>query len=112
MNSVVYDITIDAGGDFDTQLIWKDDNESLIDLTGYAGRMHISQSLTSTSSIDCSSYITTNGEAGTIDINMPASITSLITFNQGVYDLEVYNTSGKIYKLLRGIVYVNKEVKD
>lgn len=110
MTSTVYDITIDAGGDYDIQLLWKDDLDNPINLTGYIGGMKIKESLTSSTSIDCSSYITTNGEDGTIDINIPASVTSTILFSVGIYDLELYSSLGKTYKLLRGKIFINPEV--
>jgi hypothetical protein len=110
MASTIYDITIDAGGDYDVQLLWKDDLNNPINLTGYSGGMKIKETLGSSTVIDCSSYITTNGANGTIDISIPASITSTMSFSVGIYDLEVYSTLGKTYKLLRGKVFVNKEV--
>lgn len=110
MTSAVYDINLDAGSDYDLQLLWKDDQNTPIDLTDFSARMKIKEMYKPANYVDCTSYLNTNGTAGTIDLHIPASITEKITFSVGAYDLEVFNDSGNVYKLLRGKVYIVQEV--
>lgn len=110
MTSVIYDITIDAGGDFDIRFYWKDDSDTPIDLTTYSVKMKMKEKYSSSTEIDLTSYVTLGGINGTIDINIPASKTVEITYIAGVYDLEITNTLGATYKLLRGKVFINKGI--
>lgn len=110
MTSVTYDLTFDAGGDFDIRFYWKDDSDNLINLTTYTVQMKMKEKYSSTTEIDLTSYVTLGGVNGTIDINIPALQTSQITYVAGVYDLEITNTLGATYKLLRGRVFINKGI--
>lgn len=110
MTSAIYDITIDAGGDFDIEFEYKDDTDTPIDLSTYNGTMTLKSSYTSDEEVDYSDYITLGGTNGTININVPASVTSQLSFSIGVYDFKIISSLGATYKLLRGKVFVNKEV--
>lgn len=110
MTSAVYDINLDSGGDYDLRLLWEDDLNAPIDLSDFTARMKIKEMYKPTNFVDCTNYLTTKGASGTIDLHIPASVTANITFSVGIYDLEVFNDSGNVYKLLRGKVYIIQEV--
>ena len=112
MTAGKYDLEIAQGADFNIQLTWKDDNDVLIDLTGYSARMKLKNKIGGTIEIDCGSYITLGGVNGTIDIDIPASITETITFEQGVYDLELVSSGGNVYRIMQGKANVSFEVTD
>lgn len=109
----VLHITIEQGATFDPVMTWKDENGTPIDLTGYTARMHIRED------IDDATYIrestTANGEivlggiAGTITFAISAEATAALTFDTGVYDLELVN-GNDVTRLLRGDVTLSKEV--
>lgn len=110
MRAGVYNLVLDEGADVSLNIVWKDDSDSLIDLTGYTARMMLKNSIDGDVSVDWSSYISLGGVNGTIDINVPASQTIDIGFLDGKYDLELESTGGNVYKILRGKVLIHPEV--
>ena len=106
-----YNLVFDEGADLDLQLIWKDDSDTLLDLSDFEARMKLKNKVDGDVTLDWSSYVTLGGVNGTVDINVPASATINTGFLNGVYGIELENSvSGKIYKLLRGKVRIYAEV--
>lgn len=119
-----YNILIEQGATFQLELQYKDSNNNAIDLTGYSGRMQIRPSVGSTVSYLCLSsslqpdgtglnFSGSNGStpptSGSIGIYISAVSSSALTFNQGVYDLEIASGSF-VARLLQGNVQLSKEV--
>lgn len=108
----IVDLTIYQGATFRKRLIWKV-NALPVDLTGFTARMQIRAS-TGDSTV-LVELTTENGGIeitaidGQIDLYIAADDTALLTFNTGVYDLEL-NESGEVTRLAMGKVYLNKEV--
>ena len=50
------------------------------------------------------------GDDGTIVLTRSADITAALKFSSGVYDLEITPPVGEPYKLLRGNVFLKREV--
>jgi hypothetical protein len=113
-----YNFVIEQGTTFTLALQYKDSNSAPVDLTGYSGRMQIRPSIGSPTAYLClSSSIQADGTgitfptpvSGTINLFISAASSSLLTFNQGVYDLEI--TSGSVVtRLIQGSVQLSKEV--
>lgn len=112
MTAGTYNITLEEGANYDLMLTWKDDADDPIDLTNFSGRMKIKDRIGGSDIFDCSSYLTLGGVAGTISINIPHSALHDLGFKSGVYDLEVENEYGKVYKVLRGKAKIIQEVTD
>ena len=120
MNStVVVDLEINQGATFKFPLLWQDTQKppQPIDITGRNARMHIRQDIADTSTLleltDANGRIILGGAAGTIEIKLTAAETSAITWDYGVYDLELYyDDAGEevVDKLIRGNISVIKEV--
>lgn len=110
MRAAVYNLVFDEGADLPLNIVWRDDSNTLIDLTGYSARMKLKNTIDGDIVIDWSNYLTLGGTNGTIDLNVPASATIDIGFLDGVYDLEVESSNGAVYKVLRGKVLINPEV--
>jgi hypothetical protein len=113
-----YNFVIEQGTTFTLALQYKDSNSVPIDLTGYSGRMQIRPSIGSPTTYLClSSSIQADGTgitfptptSGSISLYISAVSSSQLTFNQGVYDLEI--TSGSVVtRLIQGNVQLSKEV--
>jgi hypothetical protein len=113
-----YNFVIEQGTTFTLALQYKDSNNTPIDLTGYSGRMQIRPSIGSPTAYLClSSSIQADGTgitfptpaSGSINLFISAVSSSQLTFNQGVYDLEI--TSGSVVtRLIQGNVQLSKEV--
>jgi len=119
-----YNIVIEQGATYQIELQYKDSTNIPINLTGYSGRMQIRPSIGSpTSYLYLSSSLqpdgtglnfsgsngTTPPASGSIGIFISATTSSLFTFINGVYDLEIQSGS-IVTRLLQGNVQVSKEV--
>lgn len=108
-----YNINIQQGATFERVLTVTESDGSILDLTGYTARMQIRPEVDS--EVVYANLTTENGlivvdsVAGTISLTINASTTSAMT-REGVYDLEIISSGGKIYKLLKGIVRIDHEV--
>lgn len=119
-----YSFVIEQGSTLDFEIQYKDSNNSPINLTGYSGKMQIRSTIDSaTPIITLSSSLALDGTglnfsgsngttpptSGSIGIFISAASSSLFTFINAVYDLEI--TSGsRVTRILEGNVRLSKEV--
>jgi len=116
--------TIEQGSTLDYEIVYSDPTGSIIDLTGYGGRMMIRPdkasetvylSLSSSLQADgtglnfSGSNGTTSPMSGSIGLFISAASSSLLNFDKGVYDLEIYSGS-YVTRILEGYVQLSKEV--
>lgn len=119
-----YNLLIEQGATFEVELQYKDSNGVVVDLTGYSGRLQIRPSVGSPTAYLCLSsslrpdgtglnFSGSNGStppsSGSIGVYISAVTSSLLTFNTGVYDLEIQSGS-YVTRLLQGNVQLSKEV--
>lgn len=119
-----YSFIIEQGSTYQSELVYKDSVGQPIDLTDYSARMQIRPSpgsttlyLTLSSSIGPDgSGLNLNGlngstpkTSGSIGIIISAYSSSLLTFDQAVYDLELYSGSF-VTRIIEGRVQLSKEV--
>jgi hypothetical protein len=119
-----YSFTVEQGSTFERQLTYQDSNGVPIDLTGYSARMQIRPSpgsptlyLTLSSSLrPDGTGLNMNGltgvnptTSGTIGIVISAATSSLLTFDEAAYDLEIYSAS-YASRIIEGKVKLSKEV--
>jgi hypothetical protein len=119
-----YNLLIEQGSTYELELQYKDSNGVAVDLTGYSGRLQIRPSIGSPTAYLClSSSLNVDGTglnfsgsnnntspiSGSIGIYISATTSSLLTFNTGVYDLEISSGSFTT-RLLQGNVQLSKEV--
>jgi len=118
MSAGKYNFIIEQGTTFTLELQYKDSNSVPVDLTGYTGRMQIRPTIGSpTSYLTLSSSIQPDGTgitfptpvSGTINLYISAISSSQLTFDQGVYDLEIA-TGNTVTRLIQGNVQLSKEV--
>jgi hypothetical protein len=123
-----FSFIIEQGATTLFELQYTDANNNPIDLSNYGGRMQIRPSATSdvvyltlSSSLgDCGTGLNFSGSSGvnpptsgTIGVVISADTTSALDFNQGVYDLNIYSSSGScvyVVRLLEGNVQLSKDV--
>jgi len=119
-----YSFVIEQGATLDFEIQYKDSDNVPIDLTNYSGRMHIRSSiadntiiaaLSSSLDVDGSglnfsgSNGTTPPTSGSIGVYLSATSSSLLAFDQAVYDLEIQSGS-RVIRLLEGQIRLSKEV--
>ena len=130
MSAGKYSFTIEQGSTVDFRIEYKDSNSNPIDLTNYQARMQIRSTKESTSLIcNLSSSLDADGTglvmtptsaslvlpktSGSIGIYISAASSSLFTFSEAVYDLEIVSGSGAgqaVTRILEGKVKLSKEV--
>jgi hypothetical protein len=119
-----YNLLIEQGATFQIELQYRDSNGAVVDLTGYSGRLQIRPSIGSPTSYLClSSSLNADGTglnfsgsngttpptSGSIGVYISAATSSMLTFNTGVYDLEI-QSGISVTRLLQGNVQLSKEV--
>jgi len=119
-----YNLLIEQGATYQVEIQYKDSNGVAVDLTGYSGKLQIRPSTGSPIAYIClssslqpdgtglnfsGSYGTTPPTSGSIGIYISAISSSLLTFDTGVYDLEISSGSFTT-RLLQGNVQLSKEV--
>lgn len=111
MAAANYDLYIEQGATFTLSLIWKDDEGTPIDITGYVARMQIRQNYDTEPVISLTDGdgIVLGGVAGTIDITITDEQTTDIEIIRGKYDLEL-ELAGVVTRLIQGQVEISREV--
>lgn len=119
-----YSFVIEQGSTLNLELQYKDSTGTPIDLTNYDGRMQIRPSIaSSTVYITLSSSLAPDGtglnfsgsngqtppSSGSIGVYISAASSSLLDFDMGVYDLELYSGS-YVTRILEGQIKLSKEV--
>jgi len=125
-----YSFVIEQGATTDFEIQYKDSNNNPIDLSDYTGRLQIRSTyaqdsgvlyltLSSSQNPDgtglnfSGSNGTTPPTSGSIGIYIAACTSSVLTFNEAKYDLEIYSGSSNCpytIRLLEGNVKLSKEV--
>lgn len=110
-----YDITIEQGATLTLHFQWKEDDVAVPLVTdGWHARMKVRELHSSVSALlsasDGTGEITLDND-GKILIVVPASVTELLPIPAKfcVWDLEVYQNSGYVKRLLEGRAYITPE---
>ena len=84
-----------------------------VDLTGYSARMQVRPETDASATLveltTENGRITLGGVAGTIELFIDAETTATID-RDGVYDLEIYNAAGTVYRVIKGRFVLDPEV--
>lgn len=109
----IYNITCEQGSTFARTFTIQNSDGTVYDLTGYAARLQIRRDFDATTIMFTASsgngHIAISTLFGEINVDITAAETATIT-RDGVYDLEIYNTAGVVYKVVKGRFTLNKEV--
>jgi len=125
MAAAKYSFIIEQGATLQFQVDWTDESGSAIDLTGYHARMQVRPmvessevflNLSSSLSDSCGTGLNLSGsngitplQSGSIGVYVSAHSSSLLTFGEAYYDLELVNGC-EVYRLLEGKVRLSKNV--
>ena len=114
MAAAQYDILIEQGATYRRTFTWKDSLGVAVDITGYSARMQIRRKKSSEDfeheATTENGGITLGQDAGTVDVFISATDTAAFAFTKGVYDIELVDDIGVVYRLIEGGVEVSKEV--
>ena len=114
MDPITYDLKIYQGQTFELSLIWKDEDQLPVDLTGYTAKMHIRATVKAPDVLielsNTNSRIVLGAVPGQIKLLIPPEISSPILVQQGVYDLELTSPVGFVRRFMQGKVHFYPEV--
>jgi hypothetical protein len=108
-----YDITIEQGSGFSLPLTYEAPEGSPVDFTGSTARLHVREKYSSSDRLI--ELTTANGgielgDDGSIQLSISAADTAELAFSRGVYDLEIVPPGGEPYKIIKGNVFLKREV--
>lgn len=109
----IYNITCEQGSTFTRTFTIQNPDGTIYPLSGFQARMQIRRDVESSTVMF--SATTENGciqiepSVGEIIVDLSATQTASITRN-GVYDLEIYSGDGLVYKVVKGLFRLDKEV--
>lgn len=102
-------LDIDQGSDFVAEFTLENDDETTMNLSGYAVYSQFRKSYGSTTgySFQC---IVTNAPAGKIAISLSGVVSSTIKSGRYLYDIELISTAGTKTRVVEGILTINPEI--
>lgn len=107
-------LQIYQGATFRHRLRWRTSGGTPIDLTGCTARMQVRSEVESADVLleltTENGGITLGGTAGTIDLLVTDEDTTAITWEGGVWDLEIVHPDGTVTRLAEGSISVSPEV--
>lgn len=113
MTAGIYNFTLDQGSDWDLNVVYKDANGDVINLTGYTAAMQLRQNYNSDSAeltlSTSNDGITITGAQGKLLLHATAEQTGALDAGFYVYDLEI-TSGGVVTRLIQGQVTVSGEV--
>lgn len=109
MRKTRYDTELTRGSTFRRVFLLKKADGTPLDLTGYDVRSYMRQTHTSPDFISLNAQVE-NAAEGKISLSLPASVTDLITYQKGVYDVELLYPNGDVQQLVYGKINVDQEV--
>lgn len=113
-NGNVYDIVADKGAVLNRSVALKSARRQPVDITGYTGRMHIRETISSTEIIEAqtteNNRLKVNGPEGEILITIPAIEMETVDAGDYVYDLEIESPEGEVTRVIHGTFEVRPEV--
>ena len=117
MSAGNYNFTIEQGANFSKTLTWKTSGGVSIDIGGYTIRMMARRDYKDTTPVISLSTVNPpggitiagTGSTGQFDITMSATVTAALDFSTLQYDIEMVK-SGKVTRLLEGMITLSKEI--
>lgn len=105
-----YDINFTRGASLSLNLVATDPATNLpLNLSGYNVRGQARQNYSSTGVMLDLAPTITSYVSGIINVNVHGSGTAVLPSTRGVYDIEIYNSSGYVLKLMGGLFLVQPE---
>jgi hypothetical protein len=108
--SAKYDFDMDQGATFNRTITLKDDNGTVVNLTGNTFAGQIRTSAISGTIAGTFTFAITNASGGVFSWKMTATDSALLPAQQCVYDVEMTQASGDVVRLLEGFVNIKSNV--
>jgi len=115
-----YSFIIEQGSTVDFSIVYSDSNGNPVNLVEFDSKMQIRETYTSAPLLTLSSSLNgdgtglnmTNAASGTIGIYIASCTSSMLTFNEAIYDLDIISGSScpVVVRILEGKVKLSKEV--
>lgn len=108
----LYHLVVEQGAAFVRTFLYTDDDDVAVNLTGYTARAQLREAYGDAEAVsDWTAYLTIDALAGTITLQVPATVTAAITASRGVWDLELVPPTGAddAIRLLNGKWTLSKE---
>lgn len=110
-----YNLVIVQGATFNPTFTWNNSGGTVIDLSAYtAAELQIRSSINAADppavDLTLNAGITLAGTAPNISILIDATDTANLTIQQGVYNLNLTDSTGNVIRLLEGNVKINPTV--
>jgi len=127
MASGKYNFIVEQGSQHEVTFVYKDSSDVGISLTGARVRMAVKDHITDTEFVyratsdatadtgylDHFDIPTQSGDdIGKFTLTIPSSTTDAMTFNQGVYDLELVNSDSSVERIIEGKFKVKPQVTE
>jgi hypothetical protein len=116
-----FSFIIEQGSTVNFSIVYNDSDGNPVDLSQYGSKMQIRQTYSSPSLLTLSSSLNadgtglnmTNAVSGAIGIYIASCTSSMLTFNEALYDLDIISGSGNcptVTRILEGKVKLSPEV--
>lgn len=114
MTAGLYNFTIEQGSTLRRDFIYKDNAGIPVNLTNYVARMQI-RSFKDSSTVlfeatTANGKLVLTGAQGKIALTVSATELDALTFDVGLYDLEIQSPSGVVTRLLEGTISNSRQV--
>lgn len=104
------DITIDQGANYRMTIDYRNPDGTGIDLSGYTFSFYVKDRPGGTTYMNGSTYVTRDTtNPGRILVNVPASVTAGLNFDQGVYDIVITNGADRT-RVIQGRALLSRAV--
>lgn len=113
-NSARFRSACEQGATFRRRLSLKEDDGTVIDLSGYTARMQVRSTVESATAIvsltTANGRIEIDGPLGTVTLILTATETDALPAAAYLYDLELVSGTGDVQRLLEGRFVVSRNV--
>jgi hypothetical protein len=103
-------IVIDQGSDFSTTLTITDENDNILDLTGYSANAHIRRHYTSETAKVLGCTFAADRTSGRLTLSFGSEISAGMESGRYVYDVEILSGLNTRSRLVEGICTITPEV--
>ena len=115
MTAGFHHFVIEQGATFSRILTLKDSTGTVVNLNSYSSaEMDLRKNPESSSVVitltTSNSRISLGGAAGTVTLTISASATANLTAEDGVYDLELTDSGGNVFRILEGTFSVRRNI--
>ena len=105
--AIKVNLVIDQGTDYTTDINVSDDNDNPENLTGWSGAAQMRKFYTSATAYP---FNVTVQPYGVVTLAANSTVTGSMTAGRYVYDCELTSPSGKVSRLVEGIVTITPQV--